>query len=414
MDKFEEIGLDAQILEAISYMGFEKLTPIQSQTIPHILEGKDIIACAQTGTGKTAAFMLPILHKILQNQKKGTTALVLVPTRELAVQIDQQVQGFAYFLPVSSLAVYGGGSGAEWDTQKKALNESDIIIATPGKLLSHINVGNVKFEHVEYLILDEADRMMDMGFYDDISKIIKALPIKRQTLMFSATMPTKIRELARKSMKQPLEVNIAISKPSEKVLQVAYLVNEDHKVQLINHLIKDKPAYESIIIFVSTKKAVSQVTKGLMNFGHKPEGLSSDLEQNQREDVLKLFRSRQVRIIVATDVLSRGIDIKDIHLVINYNVPSDGEDYVHRIGRTARADTEGVAITLINKDEMYKFVAIEQLIGKEIQKLNVPSEIGESPVWSTAKQKTFRGNHSFTNSPKNKKFFKPKNKFTKK
>lgn len=393
---FDELGLDEQILNAISYMGFEKASPIQELAIPHIMQGRDLIACAQTGTGKTAAFMLPVLHHLVRNPHHGTSTLVIVPTRELAIQIEQQIQGFAYFAPVSSIAVYGGGSGNEWESQKKGLEgEADIIVATPGKLLSHINMGNVKFKNLRYLILDEADRMLDMGFYDDIKRILDVLPKKKQTLMFSATMPPKMRELAKAHLINPAEVSIAISKPSEGVLQAAYLVNDNHKTELIHHLIKDKPSFESIIIFSSTKKDVNGIVRSLKAKGHKVEGISSDLEQKEREEVLNRFRARQTRIIVATDVLARGIDIKDINLVINYNVPNDAEDYVHRIGRTARADATGVALTLINEKEMRQFSSIEKLIGSEIRKLNIPAEIGISPEWKTGRvaQKSENNKH---------------------
>jgi superfamily II DNA/RNA helicase len=417
---FSEIGLDERILEAISYMGFNQATPIQELSMPEILKGRDLIACAQTGTGKTAAFMLPLLHNMATNHHEGTSTLVIVPTRELAVQIDQQIQGFAYFVPVSSIAIYGGGSGNEWETQKKALNNADIIIATPGKLISHINMGNVNFSKLKYLILDEADRMLDMGFYDDIKKIIAALPKQRQTLMFSATMPPKMRELAKQNLHNPFEVTIAISKPSARILQSAYLVNDGHKAKLINELIKDKPNYESIIVFSSTKRSVNDIIKGLSGQGYKVEGISSDLEQQQREEVLNRFRSKQTRVIVATDVLARGIDIKGIDLVVNYNVPGDGEDYVHRIGRTGRADTDGVAITLVNEEEMFKLVSIEKLIGNEIIKLNIPESIGISPEWKPVRRREggFRKpkNQSSNHKPQNSNLSdsKPKKKFFKK
>lgn len=389
---FDQLGLDERILEAISYMGFTQATPIQEKTIPSILNHKDLIACAQTGTGKTAAFMLPILHNIIKGNTKGTTVLVIVPTRELALQIDQQIQGFAYFIPVSSMAIYGGGSGNEWETQKKALSSADIIIATPGKLISHINMGNVRFQNLKYLILDEADRMLDMGFYDDIQKIIKALPKERQTLMFSATMPPKMRQLAKQNLVNPVEISIAVSKPSERVKQTAFLVNDPHKIQLIHHLLKDRPDLESIIVFSSSKKSIGDIKRGLKKLGYSCEDISSDLDQQQREEVLNQFRSKKVRILIATDVLSRGIDIKDIHLVINYNVPSDGEDYVHRIGRTARADASGMAYTLVNEDEMEKLARIESLIDSEIPKESIPDYIGISPEWNPRRRRSFSRN----------------------
>ncbi|MBK8054302.1 MAG: DEAD/DEAH box helicase [Saprospiraceae bacterium] len=385
---FAELGLDEKILEAISYMGFDQATPIQEKAIPQILKGKDLIACAQTGTGKTAAFMLPLIHNMASDPHDGTSTLVIVPTRELAVQIDQQIQAFAYFVHASSMAIYGGGSGAEWETQKKALANADIIIATPGKLISHINMGNVKFNKLKYLILDEADRMLDMGFYDDIQKIIASLPKKRQTLMFSATMPPKMRVLAKQNLIDPYEITLAVSKPSERVLQTAYLVNDIHKSTLINDLIKDKPNLESIIVFSSTKKSVNEIVRSLSGKGYAVEGISSDLEQTQREEVVNRFRAKQIRVLVATDVFARGIDIKDVHLVVNYHVPGDGEDYVHRIGRTARADATGVAITLVNEDEMYKFAAIEKLIDTTIVKLPIPAYIGQSPEWSLSRPKS--------------------------
>lgn len=405
---FDELGLDERILEAISYMGFTQATPIQEKTIPSILNQKDLIACAQTGTGKTAAFMLPILHNIIKGNNKGTSVLVIVPTRELALQIDQQIQGFAYFIPVSSMAIYGGGSGNEWETQKKALSSADIIIATPGKLISHINMGNVRFQNLKYLILDEADRMLDMGFYDDIQKIIKALPQKRQTLMFSATMPPKMRQLAKQNLINPVEITIAVSKPSERVKQTAFLVNDPHKIQLIHHLLKDRPDLESIIVFSSSKKSIGDIKRGLKKWGYSCEDISSDLDQQQREEVLNQFRSKQVRILIATDVLSRGIDIKDIHLVINYNVPSDGEDYVHRIGRTARADASGMAYTLVNEDEMIKLARIESLIDSEIPKESIPDSIGISPEWNPRKTKTFSRSRQTSDKGQN-----PKRKFRK-
>ena len=357
-------------------------------------------------TSNTAAFMLPVLHHLVTHPHEGTSTLVIVPTRELAVQIEQQIQGFAYFAPVSSLAVYGGGTGNEWESQKKGLEgEADIIVATPGKLLSHINMGYVKFKDLKYLILDEADRMLDMGFYDDIKRILDTLPKRKQTLMFSATMPPKMRELAKVHLKDPAEVSIAVSKPSEGVLQAAYLVNDIHKTELIHSLVKEKPSFESIIIFSSTKKDVSGIVRALKSKGYQVEGISSDLEQKEREEVLNRFKARQTRIIVATDVLARGIDIKDINLVINFNVPHDAEDYVHRIGRTARADSTGVALTLVNEKEMRNFALIERQIGIEIRKLQIPPQVGISPEWSPGRKKeaSNQNNKSRRWKPKNKK-----------
>jgi superfamily II DNA/RNA helicase len=384
---FEELGLHSQLLEALSYMGFENTTPIQEQAIPAVLEGRDLIACAQTGTGKTGAFTIPILH--LLSSSEGSGALIIVPTRELAVQIDQQIEGFGYFLGIHSLAIYGGGDGQDWEQQKKALRAGvDIIVATPGKLISHLNLGNVKLSHIKFLVLDEADRMMDMGFRDDINKIINQLPPKRQNLLFSATMPPKIRELSQKILQNPFEINLSISKPAEGVLQAAYLCFDNQKAPLLAQLIANKPAYKSILIFSSTRKNVSTIIKELRSHRIESEFISSDLEQKEREEVLMRFRSKKTRILVATDVLSRGIDIKDINLVVNYDVPKNAEDYVHRVGRTARADTTGVAITFINEKDMYGFSQIEKLIESEVAKVAMPVEFGPSPEWKVRKMRS--------------------------
>jgi superfamily II DNA/RNA helicase len=379
--KFEEFKMNEHLMEALSYMGFDEATPIQEQAIPVIMDGKDLIASAQTGTGKTAAFLLPILNKLTDKHDTLNT-LIIVPTRELAIQIDQQIEGFSYFTNVTSLSVYGGGEGQDWETQKKALTQgAEIIVATPGKLISHLNMGYVNFSHLEHLILDEADRMLDMGFNEDIQKIMTYLPTKRQTLMFSATMPPKIRELAKKILIDPVEISISISKPAAGVLQAVALIYDAQKTPLINSLISKKPEVKSILVFTSTKKKVNEIVRGLRSKDYNVEGISSDLEQNEREEVLLRFRSKQTRVLVATDVLSRGIDIKDINFVINYDVPGDAEDYVHRIGRTARADTKGVALTLVNEDEMYKFDRIEKLIERKVTRMKLPEALGEGPEW---------------------------------
>lgn len=399
--KFEDFRISDELLDAISYMGFEEATPIQEMAIPVILEGKDLIACAQTGTGKTAAFLLPVLE-FLHNRKSHTTkVLIIVPTRELAIQIDQQVQGLSYTLDVTSISIYGGGDGDDWGQQKIALTKgADIIVATPGKLISHLNMGYVKFDEVEHLILDEADRMLDIGFYDDILKIISYLPKKRQSLMFSATMAPKIRELAKKILVEPEEISLAVSKPAEGVLQAAYLAFDAQKIALINHLIADKPEYQSILIFSSTKKKVAEIERTLKKSKLNVKGISSDLTQEEREAVLLDFRSRKTRILVATDVLSRGIDIKEINLIINFDVPHDAEDYVHRVGRTARADATGVALTLINPDDMFRFKRIENLIEREVIKLKVPAELGESPEWNVASKPRNPQNKGFRKKKK--------------
>ena len=381
--KFDEFKLKDELLKAISYMGFEKATVIQQQAIPQILNNRDLIACAQTGTGKTAAFVLPILHKLAGKNRTGIKALIIVPTRELAIQLDQQIQGLSYFVPVNSQPIFGGGGGADWDQEKKALTtNTDIIVTTPGKMIAHLNMGYVKFDHVEHLILDEADKMLDMGFFPDIEKIISHIPKKRQTLMFSATMPPKIRKLANQILVNPEEISIEMSKPAEGVLQAAYLTHDNQKTKLIINLIADKPDYTGILIFTSTKSKVNDIVRALKGHGYTVEGISSDLEQQDRNAVLTRFRSKQTRVLVATDVLSRGIDIKDINLIINYDVPGDAEDYVHRVGRTARANTTGVALTLINEKDMAKFSRIEDLIERKVLKIPLPKDLGPGPEWN--------------------------------
>lgn len=398
--KFNELGINEHLLDSIAYMGFNEATPIQEQAIPIILNGNDLIACAQTGTGKTAAFVLPILDLVTNLPAGETTTLIIVPTRELAIQIDQQIQGIGYTLGINSIAIYGGSGGDDWGQQKTALTQgADIVVATPGKLISHLNMGYVKFDTIKFLVLDEADRMLDIGFYDDIVKIISYLPNERQTLMFSATMAPNIRALAGKILKNPSEINIAVSKPAEGVLQAAYLCYDRQKIALINHLVFKNPAYNSILVFCSTKKKVTDITRSLKKNKLNAEAISSDLEQDEREKVLLAFRSKQTRILVATDVLSRGIDIKEINLIINFDVPSDAEDYVHRVGRTARADSTGVALTLVNEDDMVRFNRIEQFIEQQIFKIAMPEQFGAGPEWNPdpgkhrkTTQKTLKGN----------------------
>jgi superfamily II DNA/RNA helicase len=391
--RFDELGLNSEICEAIGYMGFKEATPIQERAIPIILKGGDLIGCAQTGTGKTAAFLLPAIQKIASlPNRKGTQALIVAPTRELAIQIEQQVQALAYFAGVSSFAVYGGGGADDWIDQKKALRQgADIIVATPGKLISHINTKDIQFDELQMLILDEADRMLDIGFYEDILKIMESLPKKRQTMLFSATMDKKIRNLSSKILHKPEEITIALSKPAEGVLQAAYCVYENQKIDLVNRLIADKPNYESILIFCSTKKKVAELSRALQRNKYSVADISSDLDQSDREKVLNSFRAKNTRVLVGTDVVSRGIDIKDINLVINYDVPSDAEDYVHRIGRTARANTTGVALTFISPNDMRDFASIEKLIEKEVPKAPLPPELGKGPDWDPNAKQERRG-----------------------
>jgi len=389
MKKFTDFGLNETLLDALSYMNFEEATEIQEKAIPTILEGKDLIGCAQTGTGKTAAFVLPTLNQVAEEQSDGVQVLILCPTRELAVQIEQQIQGIAYFTNASCYAVYGGGDGVSWEGEADALKGgADIIVATPGRLLAHIARGYVKFDTVKHLILDEADRMLDIGFYDDIIKIIKTLPDERQSLMFSATMATKIRQLAKQILKNPEEISVAISKPAEGVTQKVIMTHEEQKVAVVQHVLGDKDDFNSIIIFCSTKKKVERLARKLKQKGYSCQGISSDYEQEAREEALRDFRSGKTRIMVATDVMSRGIDIKGIDLVMNYDVPGDAEDYVHRIGRTARAKTEGMAVTLITQEDMFKFSKIERLIDRELDKDQPPKSIGVGPQWRSPERRS--------------------------
>ena len=347
--RFDEVNLDENVLQGIEAMNFQEMTPVQEQTIPVILEGKDIIGCAQTGTGKTAAYTLPLLSRLVAegNPDNHIRAVIMVPTRELAQQIDMQFEGFSYFLPISTTVVYGGGDGAGWDQQKKGLlMGADVVIATPGRLLSHIANSGIDLSQVSYFILDEADRMLDMGFFDDIMQIVKQMPTKRQTILFSATLPPKIRQLAKQILKDPAEINIAISKPNEAIIQSAYICYETQKMTIIQELFS-KPNRKKTIIFSSSKQKVKDLAYSLKRMKLNVAAMHSDLEQEQREAVMLDFKNGKTDILVATDIVARGIDIDDIGLVINYDVPHDPEDYIHRIGRTARANADGVAITFV-------------------------------------------------------------------
>lgn len=386
--EFTEFGFHPDLLAGIDTLNFITATPIQEQAIPLILEGKDLIGVAQTGTGKTAAFILPILHKILEAPEGHyTKALVVVPTRELATQIDQAVEAYAYFTGISCIAVYGGSGGNEFSQERNAITRGvDLIIATPGRLIAHMNMGYVDFTKLQFLVLDEADRMLDMGFQPDLLRIIRALNPKRQNLLFSATMPQGVLKLARSLMNNPVSVNIALSKPAEGVRQGAYVVHDEQKLPLLVDLLKDRVG-ERILIFSSTKQAVSKLYQKLKTRTPKVGQISSDLEQSEREKVMLAFRNRQIDVLVATDVLSRGIDIDGIDLVVNYDVPQDAEDYVHRVGRTARAAREGVALTLINPTDQRRFERIEELIGSEVEKLPVPENLGPAPEYAPKKQR---------------------------
>ncbi|SKC75127.1 DEAD/DEAH box helicase [Ohtaekwangia koreensis] len=403
---FHDFKFDQKLIDGLDSMGYSKPTPIQQQAIPVILDNHDLIACAQTGTGKTAAYILPVLNKIIHAETRHLNTLVIAPTRELAQQIDQQIEGFAYFLGVSSLPIYGGGDGATWDQQRKALEQgADIIIATPGRLIALLAAGTIKFDHLQHLILDEADRMLDMGFFDDIVKIIKYLPTERQTLLFSATMPPKIRMLAGKILNKPQEINIALAKPAAGISQQAYVVFDEQKGAILKHILKTVP-WKSAIIFASTKETVKKLDAAFQRGGLPAKAFHSDLEQQEREEILRAFKNKQINMLIGTDVLSRGIDVEGISLVINWDVPPDPEDYVHRIGRTARAETTGTAITLINEKDQRKFFSIENLIGDIIPKNPLPAEIGEGPTYSPEVKKKPAGNFKNRKPGKN---FKKKN-----
>lgn len=403
--KFSAFNFDSRLSEGIEASGYEDATPVQEQVIPLVLDGKDVIASAQTGTGKTAAFLLPLINNILQEpfDEHSITALVIVPTRELAIQIAQHMEGLSYFTSVSSIAVYGGGDGNAFVQEKKALSAgADVVICTPGKMIAHINMGYVKLKGLKYLVLDEADRMLDMGFYDDIMRIINALPPKRQNLLFSATMPPKIREMARRILHNPAEINIAISKPNEKITQLAYVVYETQKIPLVKYILHQKE-FDSVLVFCSSKQSVKQLTRELKRTRLAVDEIHSDLEQDKREEVLMYFKSGRLKVLVATDILSRGIDIDNISLVINYDVPHDGEDYVHRIGRTARAAAEGTAITLVSEKEQRKFQRIEQLLGKEVHKEKIPEQFGEGPEYKKVHH-THRGGQGHRNGKRPNRF----------
>ena len=382
--RFDELNLDESVLQALDAMNFQECTPVQEHTIPVILEGNDLIGVAQTGTGKTAAFLLPVLNQL----NKGTypadaiNCIIMSPTRELAQQIDQQMEGFSYFMPASSVAVYGGNDGIRFEQEKRGLTlGADVVIATPGRLISHLSMGYVDLSRVSFFILDEADRMLDMGFYDDIMQIVKYLPAERQTIMFSATMPDKIQQLAKTILKNPVEVKLAVSKPAEKIIQTAYVCYEYQKLGIIQSLFEDQTP-ERVIVFASSKLKVKEVAKAFQRMNLNVGEMHSDLEQAQRDQIMREFKSGRINMLVATDIVSRGIDIDDIRLVINYDVPRDCEDYVHRIGRTARANHDGCAITFVSEKEQTHFKAIEDFLEKAIYKIPVPDELGDAPEYA--------------------------------
>lgn len=405
---FKDLGFEAQLQEGLNMMGFEKPTPIQEKAIPAILQNKDIIACAQTGTGKTAAFVLPILNKLCKGNGSKINTIIVSPTRELALQIDRQIEGFSYFTNASSFPVYGGGTGPDFDAQKNAIkNGADILVCTPGRLLAHMKFNYFDTSGIKHFILDEADRMLDMGFYDDIMDIAKKLPKNRQNLMFSATMPPKIRKLANEILIDPVSISLGISKPAAGITQRVYMVHDKQKIALTKEVLKGKDL-NHVLVFCSTKKSVKDLTRSLNKAGLPAQDIHSDLNQEEREKALLDFKNKKIKILVATDILSRGIDIKGIELVINYEVPNDAEDYVHRIGRTARADRKGEAITYINGEQCRKFKQIEDLIERTLDKTPLPQGFEAAPIYNTeksshSKKRNFHKKRKFNKNKSNKK-----------
>ena len=394
--RFDEILTNDDLLDALYDMHFDECTPIQELAIPPVLGGRDLLAVAQTGTGKTAAYLLPVIERLVNDNypQDCVNCVVMAPTRELAQQIDRQLQGFSYFMSVTGMAIYGGTDGNTYEQQRKGLKMgADIVIATPGRLLAHLSMGYVDLSKVSFFILDEADRMLDMGFIDDIMQIVGHLPKERQTLLFSATMPPKIQQLSKQILNNPAEVKIAVSKPADKIKQGAYVCYETQKLPILERIFKATPP-RKVIIFSSSKLKVKELAKSLKKWNLKVGEMHSDLEQNAREEVMLQFKAGHINVVVATDIISRGIDIDNIETVINYDVPREAEDYVHRIGRTARADKDGSAYTFISEKERGRFKTIERLLEKEVEKLEVPEEFGEVPdykVTERSKGKWSRG-----------------------
>ena len=392
--RFDELNLEDAILDGLDAMNFQEATPVQEQTIPVILAKKDIIACAQTGTGKTAAYVLPIINELSKGgfSENAVNAVIMAPTRELAQQIDQQIAGFTYFVPISAVAIYGGTDGVAWEQQRRGLEMgADIVIATPGRLLSYIKLGTVDLSQVSYFVLDEADRMLDMGFYDDIMQIYKQLPPTCQIIMFSATMPPKIRTLAETILKNPEEIQLAISRPPETIMQTAYICYDAQKIKILEDLFS-KARPQRVIIFASAKVKVKELANTLSRMNFNVAQMHSDLEQAQREEVMKDFKNGKIDILVATDVVARGIDINDIRLVVNFDIPHDPEDYVHRIGRTARGTNgEGLAITFVSPEEQSGFKRIEDFLGKQVYKIPIDPSFGETPEYKPVTRNRKKG-----------------------
>ncbi len=380
--RFDQLSLSDDILDALDAMNFEECTPIQEQSIDLILEGNDLIACAQTGTGKTAAYLLPVIDLLADTEADSKVkCVIMVPTHELAQQIDRQMEGFSYYIPVSSLAIHGGNDGKEFAHQQHALRQgADMVIATPGRLLAHIKMGYVDLSAVKYFILDEADRMLDMGFSDDIMRIVSQLPRERQTLMFSATMPKKIQQLAATILNNPKEVKIAVSKPAEKIDQSVFICHEGQKQGLLKRLF-EQGHDKRVIVFSSSKQKVKELTQILRRSKWKAAEMHSDLDQKAREEVILAFRAGRLEILIATDILARGIDIDDIAMVVNYDVPHEAEDYVHRIGRTARAGAGGKAVTFVSERDQQRWAGIERFLGSEVRREEIPAEFGDAPEY---------------------------------
>lgn len=385
---FTDFDFEDEVLDALDAMRFETCTPIQEQTIQPLLDGRDLIGVAQTGTGKTAAYLLPVLNKLCRGEypEESINCVIMAPTRELAQQIDRQLEGFTYFMPVSGVAVYGGNDGQRYEQELRGMAKgADIIVATPGRLISHINLGNIDLSKVSFFILDEADRMLDMGFYNDIMTIAKQLPKKRQTMLFSATMPEEIRKLAADLLTDPVHITLALAKPADGITQQAYICHEGQKPGIIKDIFKNESS-ERVILFASRKTKVKEISLMLKKQGFNVGEMHSDLSQSERDEIMYLYKSRKIDIIVATDILARGIDIDDIRIVINYDVPRDCDDYIHRIGRTARAGTKGRAITFVSEEDQEFFKRIEDFIEQDVPKMDIPAELGEAPAYEPKKK----------------------------
>lgn len=412
--RFDDYFESDDLLDALWDMHFDEMTPIQEQAIPRVLEGRDLLACAQTGTGKTAAYLLPVIDLICTGSypEDRVNCVIMAPTRELAQQIDRQMQGFSYFLPISSLPIYGGTDGHTYEQQRKGLKlGADVVIATPGRLIAHLQMGSVDLSGVSFFILDEADRMLDMGFYEDIMSIAKHLPKERQTLLFSATMPPKIQQLAKSILSNPSEIKLSVSKPADKIDQVAYICNELDKDAILKKILEDE-GLTRVIVFASSKLKVKQLARSLKVGKLKVGEMHSDLDQNKREDVMLAFKAGRVNVLIATDIVSRGIDVDDIQMVVNYDVPREGEDYVHRVGRTARADRDGKAVTLVGGKDRMKFRQIEKLLGKSVRKGELPEQfrVTESDRQTSNNSKPSRKERNNNKNRGNKKFYHKKRK----